>query len=453
MKLVSMCVAIALFASVAVGATMLRVCESDGVTPFDDREIMVGTRLTFIVSSDSEGYWSGGLFLLGQNRVLGLLSARDADPNSRDWTGSHYPAAGDLATVSKWNDSYIWGFDMYTDDSNSISGDWFIFDYEAIGAGEPNVAFYEYDVSWDDPNYFVNLVQSPTRDFNDDGTVNLLDYSELSFNWLAEDCNNSNWCDKTDITMDGYVDIDDMALFADYWLWDTSHVGPYGAEPPEGCQEDPNIIYSLVDVNDLSEITMDVGEMVTLYVTMETSDRDMGIFQIEVNISDPNLGFIDNTPYDANDPPGTGTARILADPRSSGFDYWGPGIAQTQGIQFFAASISSSISDGDLASFQYTSQVSGDVTLELINWSSSGDNGELCPTLENIVIHQIDPFQQQPMSMGMDSMLISSQESVPLAPEDMAEWLETIWIEGDLSETFSEEEWNAFVESVRETTE
>jgi hypothetical protein len=442
------------FASGATGAVILKVCEIDGVTPFDGREVMVGTRLTFVVSSDSEGYWSGGLFLSGQNRALGLLSARDSDPNSRDWTGSHYPAAGDFAKVSKWNDSNIWGFDMYTDDSNSMPGDWFVFDYEAIGAGETNVAFYEYDVNWDGPNYFVNLVQSPTRDFNDDGTVNLLDYSELSFNWLAADCNGPNWCGRTDITRDGYVDVDDLTSFADYWLWSTLYVGPYGPEPPEGCQENPNIIFSLVDDNSLNDITMNVGETITLYVEMKTSARDMDTFQIEVNISGPNLGFIDNTPYDANNPPGLGTARILAEPRSSGFDYWGPSDAQEHGIQFFAANIGSSISDGYLASFQYTSQGSGEVTLELINWSSSGDNGELCPTLENIVIHQIDPFQQQsmPMSMGMDSMQTSSLETEPLAPEDMAEWLEAIWTENDLSETFSEEEWNAFVESIREST-
>ena len=67
---------------IATAQIALRVCEADGVTPFDGSDIMVGTNLTLIVSSDANDYWSGGLFVAGQDRALATLSARDSDPNT-----------------------------------------------------------------------------------------------------------------------------------------------------------------------------------------------------------------------------------------------------------------------------------------------------------------------------------------------------------------------------------
>ncbi len=90
-----MLIFIVFWAPIALGESRFRVCEADGITPFNGREIMVGTRLTFIVSSDQSVYWSGGLFINGQDRALGMLSARGGDPNTGDWSGSHYEEAGD----------------------------------------------------------------------------------------------------------------------------------------------------------------------------------------------------------------------------------------------------------------------------------------------------------------------------------------------------------------------
>ena len=443
---------------IALAESRVRVCEADGITPFNGREIMVGTRLTFIVSSDYGEYWSGGLFINGQNRALGLLSARGEDPNTGDWSGSHYEEAGETARVSDWEDSAIWGFDLYTSDSNSTAGDWFILDYEAIGAGDSNVEFYDYDVSWDDPNFLVSFSQVPSRDFNNDDSVNLLDYSIFSSNWMVNDCNDPNWCDHTDINTDGDVDVYDLISFVDYWLWDVSYVRPPRSNPEEPniiyCQEDPNIICSIVDANGLSELTMNVGESITLYIDMETFDRDMEMFSIEVNISDPNLGSIDNTaydlndgPYDPNDPPGSATARILAQPRSSWFDYWGPGETQQAGIQLFGVSLSGPISDGDLASFVYTCDAPGEVTLEFLNLDSFGPSGSLCPSLVNFTVYQTGSSQQQSMSGGMGEMSTTSQ----ISSDEMVEWLESLWAEDNISEIMSEEEWNAFVESVKDS--
>ncbi|MCK5172759.1 MAG: hypothetical protein KAR47_05165 [Planctomycetes bacterium] len=451
MKAISIVVLIACIVSIVHANARLKVYEADGTTLFDGREIMVGTRLTFIVSSDSGGYWSGGLFIEGQNRAFGALTARDPDPNSRDWAGSHYEEAGDEAGVFPWNDSAIWGFDLYTSDI-ATAGDWFILDYEAIGAGDPNVGFYDYGISWDEPNSFVSFIQVPSRDFNDDEIVNLLDYAVLSSNWLAEDCNDPFWCGKADIDADGDVDTDDLMDFAEYWLWDTVSYGRSSESYPEACPEDPNITYSVVDPGGLDEITINIGDSITLYVDMETSGRSLHNFFIEVNISDPNLGSIDNTPYDPNDPPGLGTARILANPdRWSMFDRWGPGLSQYEGIHLGGLGISA-FDDGHLASFVFTCQAPGDVTLELIKWESYGTDGKsLCPTLESLTIHQVDLYSQQAMGDSMSPMLQTQEYEVTeqMSGDEMAEWLETIWIEDNLSETISQEEWNEFIESVK----
>jgi len=149
-------------------------------------------------------------------------------------------------------------------------------------------------------------------------------------------------------------------------------------------------VYSIVDVYDSNEITMNVGDTVTLYVNLTTyGDNEIQIFLIEVNISDPNLGSIDNTAYDPNNPPGPGTARILASPRTSGFDYWGPGLKQQEGIELLGVNIDGPISDGHLASFEFTCDGEGDVTLDLIDWMSDG--GPVYPTLKSMTIHQVDP--------------------------------------------------------------
>jgi len=372
---------------IVVAQVTLKVCEADGVTPLDGSDIMVGSKVALIVSSDANDYWSGGLFIRGQDRALATLSARDSDPNTRDCTNSHYEAAGNMAKVTAWKDSDIWGFDLYGSDINAIAGDWFIIDYEAISLGDPNVEFYDYSINWDEPNSLLTFHHVPTRDFNDDEIVDTLDVAVLGSYWLAEDCNDPNWCGKTDLNTDGYVDTVDFALFQEYWLWGV----PPGEDPNQSEPEDPNsapnTTCSIVDANGLNEIAIDVNDSITLYVDMITTAEDVYTFHIEVHISDPNLGSIDNTAYDLNNPPGPGTARILAEPRTPFYDYWGPSYEQEEGIRLCGASFVGVISDGHLASFEFTCQSQGDVTLELVNWGSSSSSTVV---LESIIIHQTD---------------------------------------------------------------
>jgi hypothetical protein len=425
---------------IATAQIALRVCEADGVTPFDGGDIMVGSKLTLIVSSDTGEYWSGGLFIAGQDRALATLSARDSDPNIRDYTDSHYEEAGDMAKVTAWKDSEIWGFDLYGSDINAVAGDWFIIDYEATGVGDPNVGFYDYSNSWNEPNLLLTFHHDPTRDFNRDEIVDISYYATLASCWLDENCSDPNWCGGADISRDSWVDMVDFALFEKYWLWGA----PPGEEPnypDEPAPADPNIIFSIVDANGLNEITMNVDETVTLYIDMLTLEANITLFDLEVNISDPNLGSIDNTAYDS------GTARILAEPRNEGFDYWGPGIYQEEGIELFGTNIGTPMSDSHLASFIYTCDGQGDVTLDLIDWDSSGT-----AQLESILIHQVDPYSQQMMGGGMSGMTAMSGSVAPLSSEvaELVRWLEELWLyDEEVREMYSEDEWNEFIDRVR----
>jgi hypothetical protein len=434
---------------VAMGQITLEVYQADGETPFDcNDDIMVGTKLTLIVSSDPNNYWSGGLFIAGQDRALGTLAGRDKDPNTRDWTGSHYESAGDFAQVWAWQDSSIWGFDLYTfypvdgnsDSNTTVAGEWFVIDYYADEVGDCNVGFYDYSnsIGWVDPNYYITFSHIPTRDLNSDEVVNFEDFAIFASQWSAIDCDDPNWCEGADLDRNDEVDYNDLGFFVEYWLWSASANEPYPG--------DPNIIYSIVDVNGSNDITIDVNDSVTLYVTKETNDVNIFIFHFEVDISDTNLGSIDNTEYP------NGTAQILASPRDSFFDYWGPGLEQEEGIEVFAISIlSPPISDGDLASFVFTCEGEGDVTLELLNWDSS-----ITPTLESIIIHQVEPNSQQMMGMGggMEEMLDTEeiQQPQPTQQEidEMVSWLEELWLqEEQIRETYSEADWNEFIEAVK----
>jgi len=454
-------------APIALGQISLQVYEADEVTPFDcNGDVMAGSKLVLVVSSDSNDYWSGGLYIAGQDRVLGTLAGRGLDPNdpnARDYTGSHLEDAGDLAKVTAWRDSSMWGFDLYTcypfypfdnnsEGSSTVAGDWFIIDYFADEVGECKVGFYEYNddisISWTEPNYLVIFSNVPTRDLNSDEVVDFHDFALFSSRWSGGDCADPDWCAGADIDRDGDVDHKDLSLFVEYWLWpalDNEPGEPCSPGDP-GYPEDPNITYSIVDANGLSEITVDINDSITLYVDIASSnDNNVWAFDIEVNISDPNLGSIDNTQYP------NGTAQILAEPnKDPSWDYWGPGAWQEEGIRLSGLTTGNAIADGHLASFVFTCEGPGDVTLELINWVSfNTDSEEVFPKLESIVIHQIDPLM-----MGSE-MLLLTPETPPseLPPEvdidELVDWLEALWFEEDeIRKTYNRTEWNEFIDLV-----
>ena len=438
--------------TITMGDITLEIFEADGETAFNNRDIMVGTKLTLLISSDNSDYWSGGLFIDGDDRAFGALYGRGYDPNTRDYTDCHLDAVGEFAKVTSWKDSLRYGFDLYSfypvdgnsDSNTTTDGEWFVINYEATAVGDCNVSFYDYDISWSEPNYYASFTQVRSRDFDSDANVNFVDYSIFASQWQRTDCNDPNWCGGTDLDVDGDVDIVDLELFTDFWLW--PYVPTNQSAPP--IPVDANIIFSIVDINGSNDITIDINETVTLYLVLTTTDVNIYAFEIEVQISDPNLGSIDNTAIDPNDP-NVGTARILATPRDSSFDYYGPGYEQSEGIQLSAVNFAGNINDGNLASFEFTCEGQGDVILTPVDYMSYN------PKLESITIHQNDPCSLL-MGGGEEMLFMETtlyiQEPEPLSIDEineMVEWLEEIWQEDkSIREAIDKDDWNEFIESV-----
>jgi hypothetical protein len=214
--------------SVAAGTVSTRVCRADGNTPleladpcipFVYRDVMVGTKLTIIVSSDVNAPWENGgcLSIEGQYLGYGILSALGPEVGA-DWTGSHLPAAGNEAAVYYLQESGVDEFDLYTDPAYVEAGDWFIIDYDSNSIGDCNVGFYDFNISWDVPVHYLSFSHVRTRDFNNDTKVDFADFAIFASHWRATDCNDPNWCQGTDLDVDGSVDVNDLMLFCEYWL-------------------------------------------------------------------------------------------------------------------------------------------------------------------------------------------------------------------------------------------
>jgi hypothetical protein len=219
-------------ASMVTGEISTTVYLPDGNTPLEladpgiphvYRNIMVGTKLMIIVSSDTNKCWKQGIDEGGSLAIeegywpYGVLSARGPLIES-DWSGSHLPAAGNEAVVWDWEESGIDGFDLYTGSTGIKTGDWFIIDYDATNIGDCSVGFYDHGISWDIPVYYLAFSHVRTRDFNNDNIVDLRDYAILASYWLTANCTNPSWCEGVDLNIDGSVDFNDLMLFCEFWL-------------------------------------------------------------------------------------------------------------------------------------------------------------------------------------------------------------------------------------------
>ena len=216
--------------NLCVQAVSYQIYEADEITPYDGSAIRVNTKLVFIIQSDSVEYWGGGIFLSGNNRGLAQISARGWDPNTMDWGGSRFPAAGPMATVWEYRDSWLAGCDLYTDSIDIQSGEWFIIDYEATGIGDPNIGIYDYSVSWEEPIATTIITQIPSPDLNQDDVVNMFDFSDFSRKWLHTDCQSDEWCEGADLNIDGQVGVLDLMIFCDHWLTGAIYNYPMSGE-------------------------------------------------------------------------------------------------------------------------------------------------------------------------------------------------------------------------------
>jgi hypothetical protein len=468
-------VSIFVFSGAVYAQVFIQLCDPCDLTPLITNQVMVGKKCSLLLTSDANDLWSGGLFLSGQDRQIGVLQGRDKDPNSRDWT------AGPRAKVFAWNDSAISGFDFYNCEWSRQVGAWFLIDYRALQPGNCCIGYYDHGISWtqSDPNVLITIENIPNLDFYVDDVIDLKDFAVIAAHWLEEGCSDPTWCEQTDVDRDGVVGITDITLFAEYWLWGNPGWHPAQqpsspaepnippveppaepntppavppaepnippVEPPAEPPAEPNVVFKIIDANELQEITLNTGESICLYLTKQTFEEDVFVIYLEVNISDPNLGWIDNTEYDPNNP-GSGTAQILASPRTTFFDYYGPGYTQFEGIQFIAASLGGAIQDGSLASFVYTATGPGDVILTLVNYD------DFIPArLEQILIHQTN---NNMLLLSASLSAVATEEIIVPDANELTEFLIDLWnTDETLRNSISETEWKVFIEDVKSSSE
>ncbi len=325
-------------------------------------------------------------------------------PHSNSYHSTHRDFVGfSCAQKPDWIDTDVYegghSYDEYKPprgshihvESRKLNGVKYIYDSEVggamgwnIGTLDPNetesvtVAFM---FGYGEPTYHTGLSLTKTVDPN---------YSQVDLNYeMAYTLTYTN---------------DSSSALTNCILTDTLPAGVDFVEEiiPQASPQ-PGIALGIADVNDLDEITLNVGQSVRLYVDKETLTEDIYAFSIEANMADPNLGSIDNAEYDPNNPT---SAQILASPRTDSFDYFGPGQTQAEGIILSGASLGNVMNDGNLASFVYTATQAGHAHLTLVNYDEA-----LTAQLSEMVIHQIDPNDP-------NSLPAEPNEPVQPAPPD-----------------------------------
>jgi len=197
----------------------------------DYGQIMAGTELSIVVDSNEPNYWSGKLLIEEEQRNYGELYARG---EFWPYEESCFEAAGPFAYIDPiipdyWEeeDKYVQGFNMYTDFPPDVNvGDWFVIDYNAVdynlvNTNDCNVALYwQDDTTWPILYGLIHHLRFdhvPTRDFNSDWQVDFEDFSALAGYWYDANCVSTD-CKSVDLDDSGFVDVNDLMLFTDFWL-------------------------------------------------------------------------------------------------------------------------------------------------------------------------------------------------------------------------------------------
>jgi hypothetical protein len=214
--------------STAPAAVSAKVCRHDGITPLEladpctpdiYRDVMVGTKLTVLVSSDVNEYWYGGALGVSEENMLdiGRLYGRCYD--GFEYPCSHLPDAGEDAAVYD-TVFYGFGFELYGG-TEPNAGDWFILDYNALDIGECTIGFYDFDIKDDVPVHTLTLNHVPTRDFDGNTKVDFADFAILASYWLENNCEILDNCEGANLDNDGDVDLNDLMEFCKFWLEQT----------------------------------------------------------------------------------------------------------------------------------------------------------------------------------------------------------------------------------------
>ncbi len=242
--------ALAPLAAARVWTTVYRYDEVTRLAPVDAnhptvyRDIMVGTRLVLVVTSDrgAEGdtAWTGSLLLSWDDANDAALGGRGYEPGIPgpvgNYRGSCLDAAGTNASAEDYAGPEGIGLTFHDDifpyvrgGHPAVAGDWFIFDYRAEQVGQCSVGLYDLFVGFDTPLETLSFTHTASRDFNADRIVNFEDFALLAGYWRSPAAPEAGRAGAAcDLSADGRIGVGDLALFTEYWLERTDRDEPAG---------------------------------------------------------------------------------------------------------------------------------------------------------------------------------------------------------------------------------
>ncbi len=206
----------------------------DPNVPHEYRDVMVGTKLCVVVGSDSaESIW-GKIMISGDDVYKSGLAARDFNDDTANFDGSCLEAVGGAAFVRARTEipANLTGY-MFKTGAPLLPGRWFLWDYTAKAAGACHIMVGPVTaVGYGD---FVAMTlsfnQVPSRDFNNDTTVNFKDFAVFAQHWQArKDPDPNGFTSPFDLDADGMVGTRDMRLLSEFWL-ERTDVRPQVQDP------------------------------------------------------------------------------------------------------------------------------------------------------------------------------------------------------------------------------
>jgi hypothetical protein len=271
-----------------------------------------------------------------------------------------------------------------------------------------------------------------SADLNGDGQVNFLDYAIFADAWRTYPPNWNPLCDFID---DNDVNSLDLSWFVKYWPFppqtepEAPAPNPSPSPPPP---PPPAVVYLAYD----GSMTPDPNTEVTVYV-----------------YSDITLSSIDMVVTVTGDATIT-TAMGSYDCNQYGWDSewgWDPYIDPSGWVEFGGVSWAGEAT-GTVGYFKFIYN-SGEVAVSITADSGVYDtNSELAAFSTDPLIFGGESMQssQQQSMMQSSSEESAAMDSTPVDVNDLADWLEELWLEdAEIRATNTPEEWQQFIDNLR----
>jgi len=163
---------------------------------------------------DDEGSWSNYF-----TNDIQVVSLPIISPIHDEISSEQYSYVGPTPTLVQGSTPITWSLvegpnDMWIDNSSGI-----------VQWDEPNMEGSPHTITiratnsdgYDDETWLLTISFS---DFDNSGKVNFGDFAILAYYWMDYTCSEPDWCEGCDYDKDTYVDINDLKVFTEDWLWE-----------------------------------------------------------------------------------------------------------------------------------------------------------------------------------------------------------------------------------------